>query len=180
MTTVYKNALRIVFLACMVLLSTSTLSFSDVDNDFSQPLKSSMRYEIDGKSVSVTIDETLLNQLDPQSIYNLAKEYTNESIRIVSEDNLSREDLEDSSDVVLFVYAKKKLVRFQVDSGYARKMTLEEARSMIEESANSDSNNVHVYEVGSDGFFASHKSLWFLGLGIVAVSAMLVFRRKNK
>ena len=180
MTSVFKHAGRTMLLLCIMLLGTATISFADTDSDANQPLESSMNYEIDGTTVPVKIDEDLLKQLDPQSVYSLAKEYSSESLRIVSEDNLSQEDLEDSSEIVLFVYADKKLVRFEVDSGYADKMTLEEAKSMIEESAKSDSNNVHVYEAGSgDGFFVGHKNLVSLGLIIIVVVAAWIFKKRR-
>lgn len=177
-----KIILKTSLLLCIMLLGTATLVFADTASDANQPLKTDMEYEIDGSKVSVEIDSVLVSKLNAKTVYNLAKEHTQDSIKIVSEENLSQENLSESSELDLFVYANQKLVKFQVEKASADKLSVEEAKGLIEDSANSDSNNVHVYDVGSD---SSNSTIGYkIALAVACVIIILLLgvqvRNKNK
>ncbi len=165
----------------MVAVGTYSLAFADTQS--STQVQKHMKYTIDGKSIQVEVDSDLISTLPKKDIDSVVKENkkTDKELRIVSEDNLTKKDIENSEKNVLYVFSSSKLTRVQVDEENADKISVRQVKEMIDENKGSF---VHVYDVGTGNttFFERHKVLIIGGVGLVVLILLIAVGRhmRNK
>ncbi len=98
-------------------------------------------------SIDVTLDSSLLNQIQPQDIQKITTENPDSNeINVVDEAKLKATDLLQSDQIPLYIYKNGKLIRFTIDHSYANQFTVAETRALIDET---DGDAIHIYEVGA-------------------------------
>lgn len=170
-------------LLAMMIAVPAACQITFADTQPSAKVQEYMKYTIDGKSIQVEVDADLISKLPKKDIDSVVKENkkTDKELRIVSEDNLTKKDIENSEKNVLYVFSSSKLTRVQVDEENADKISVRQVKEMIDENKGSF---VHVYDVGTGNttFFERHKVLIIGGVGLVVLILLIAVGRhmRNK
>lgn len=170
-------------LLATMMVAVGAYSFAFADTQSSTQVQKNMKYTINGKSIQVEVDSDLISTLPKRDVDSAVKENkkTDKELRIVSEENLTKKDLQDSEKTILYVFSSDKLTRVQVDEENADKISVHQVKEMIDEN---EGSFVHVYDVGTGNptFFERHKVLIIGGAGLVVLILLVVVGKhmKNK
>lgn len=163
-----QKIIPLLLVTMIVAIGACPLTFADTQTN--DKVQKHMEYTMDGKSIQVEVDSDLISMLPKKDIDSAVEENkgTDKELRIVSEDNLTKKDLENSEKNILYVFRNHKLTRVQVNAGSVDGISVNEVKEMIEEN---EGSFVHVYDVGDGNptFFERHKVLIIVGAGIVVL-----------
>lgn len=170
-------------LLAMMIAVPAACQIAFADTQSNAKVQEHMKYTIDGKSIQVEVDADLISKLPKKDIDSVVKENKgkDKDLRIVSEDNLKKKDLEDSEKSVLYVFSSSKLTRVQVDADSVDGISVSQVKEMIDEN---EGSFVHVYDEGSGEptFFERYKVMIIGGAGLVVLILLIAAGKhmKNK
>lgn len=137
-TKIHNMVICLIAVLCLVMLTT--LVYADevkVDGSF---------MEITVGETKVIVDSTISEGLSSNDFQNIIKENpSSDKIKVVSEDKLSTEDIENSSETPLYIIKNGKFVQILIEPECRNQLSVLETKEILD---STDGSCIHIYEVG--------------------------------